>query len=291
MPLRATLLRGSSSSSFIVLVSRSTVARETGGRRLEAKPTSTQAQAPSTQIVDLRRQLDVGLRKAVLRVSRERQAHLVPAMQQDVRVVVRRLRQLPHTLHESKRIREVRKLPIARQRPFPIQPPPVQARQSAIDLHGTQQRHASRLPAPTRPLSPNTTAPLPTTSPASSPHTRSLPLESPMRMRIVSLVPHATELLFALGLGPDIVGVTHECDYPLEALARERITRDVLPSGLSAGEIDAAVRENTLQGAAIYELDRPALERLQPDLIVTQALCPVCAVSYDEVAEIAGQIS
>ena len=112
-----------------------------------------------------------------------------------------------------------------------------------------------------------------------------------MRMRIVSLVPHATELLFALGLGPDIVGVTHECDYPLEALARERITRDVLPSGLSAGEIDAAVRENTLQGAAIYELDRPALERLQPDLIVTQALCPVCAVSYDEVAEIAGQIS
>src|ERR1039458_1097713 len=66
-----------------------------------------------------------------------------------------------------------------------------------------------------------------------------------MVMRIVSLVPHATELLFALGLGPEVIAVTHECDYPLEALQRRRVTRDVLPSGLSAGEIDAAVRERT----------------------------------------------
>lgn len=106
-------------------------------------------------------------------------------------------------------------------------------------------------------------------------------------MRIVSLVPHATELLFALGLGPQVVAVTHECDHPLAALELPRVTRDVLPGGLSAGEIDAAVRERTLEGDAIYELDREALAALEPELIVTQALCPVCAVSYEEVAELA----
>jgi len=109
-------------------------------------------------------------------------------------------------------------------------------------------------------------------------------------MRIVSLVPHATELLFALGLGEQVVAVTHECDHPPEALRRRRVTRDVLPPGLSAGEIDAAVRERTLEGQAIYELDRDALAALEPELIVTQALCPVCAVSYDEVARFARQL-
>jgi len=106
-------------------------------------------------------------------------------------------------------------------------------------------------------------------------------------MRIVSLVPHATELLFALGLGPDVVAVTHECDYPPAALTIEQVTRDVLPAGLSAGQIDAAVRERTQRGEAIYELDGNALAALNPDLIVTQALCPVCAVSYTEVAKLA----
>jgi iron complex transport system substrate-binding protein len=106
-------------------------------------------------------------------------------------------------------------------------------------------------------------------------------------VRIVSLVPHATELLFALGLGAETVGVTHECDYPPAAQQLPRVTRDVLPGGLSAGEIDAAVRERTLAGEAIYELDGNKLAALEPDLIVTQALCPVCAVSYDEVAELA----
>ncbi|HEV7163704.1 MAG TPA: cobalamin-binding protein [Solirubrobacteraceae bacterium] len=109
-------------------------------------------------------------------------------------------------------------------------------------------------------------------------------------MRIVSLVPHATELLFALGAGPEVVAVTHECDYPLEALALPRVTRDVLPGGLSAADIDRAVRERTLEGQAIYELDGEALAGLEPDLIVTQALCPVCAVSYDEVAELARKL-
>ena len=108
-----------------------------------------------------------------------------------------------------------------------------------------------------------------------------------MGVRIVSLVPHATELLFALGLGPEVVAVTHECDYPPAARAVERVTRDVLPVGLGAAEIDAAVRERTLRGEAIYELDGEAVAALNPDLIVTQALCPVCAVSYTEVAELA----
>ena len=109
-------------------------------------------------------------------------------------------------------------------------------------------------------------------------------------MRIVSLVPHATELLFALGAGPHVVGVTHECDYPPAALALPRLTRDALPAGLSAGEIDAAVRERTLAGDSIYELDRDALAAIEPELIVTQALCPVCAVSYEEVRELAREL-
>lgn len=109
-------------------------------------------------------------------------------------------------------------------------------------------------------------------------------------MRIVSLVPHATELLYALGLGEQVVGVTHECDYPPAALEARRVTRDVLPAGLSAAEIDAAVREQTLEGEAIYELDHAALAALEPDLIVTQALCPVCAVSFDDVQAIAAEL-
>ncbi|MGH2833837.1 MAG: ABC transporter substrate-binding protein, partial [Solirubrobacteraceae bacterium] len=109
-------------------------------------------------------------------------------------------------------------------------------------------------------------------------------------MRVVSLVPHATELLFALGLGPELVAVTHECDYPPRALTLQRITRDVLPPDLSAAEIDAAVRERTLEGQAIYELDEQALVELEPDLIVTQSLCPVCAVSYEDVATLADRM-
>jgi iron complex transport system substrate-binding protein len=109
-------------------------------------------------------------------------------------------------------------------------------------------------------------------------------------VRIVSLVPHATELLFALGLHDDVVGVTHECDHPPAALTLEQVTRDALPPGLSAGEIDAAVRERTLAGESIYELDTDALAELEPDLIVTQALCPVCAVSYEDVAALADEL-
>jgi len=109
-------------------------------------------------------------------------------------------------------------------------------------------------------------------------------------MRIVSLVPSATEMLFALGLGPELVGVTHECDYPPEALELPRVTRNVLPDGLSSAEIDAAVKERTLAGESIYELDVEELHELEPDLIVTQALCSVCAVSVEDVRRVAETI-
>jgi iron complex transport system substrate-binding protein len=109
-------------------------------------------------------------------------------------------------------------------------------------------------------------------------------------VRIVSLVPSATELLFALGLGDEVTGVTHECDYPAAARERPQVTRDVIGPGLSAAAIDRAVRDLTEQGEAIYELDESALERMQPDLIVTQALCAVCAVSYDDVVAVAGRL-
>ena len=109
-------------------------------------------------------------------------------------------------------------------------------------------------------------------------------------MRIVSLVPSATETLFALGLGGEVVAVTHECDHPAEALDLPRVTRDVIGPGLTAGEIDRAVRELTLQGRSIYELDEKRLQELAPDLIVTQALCSVCAVSYDDVRAMADRM-
>jgi iron complex transport system substrate-binding protein len=109
-------------------------------------------------------------------------------------------------------------------------------------------------------------------------------------MRIVSLVPSATEMLFALGLGPDLIAVTHECDYPDAARELPKITRDVLEPGLTAAQIDAAVRERTLAGEPIYELDADTLRKLEPDLIVTQALCSVCAVSYDDVRAVADEI-
>jgi iron complex transport system substrate-binding protein len=109
-------------------------------------------------------------------------------------------------------------------------------------------------------------------------------------MRIVSLVPHATELLYALGLGDSIVGVTHECDFPPEVAGLAHVTHDLLPPGLGPAEIDAAVRERTEKGEAIYALDEEELAQLKPDLIVTQELCPVCAVSYDDVEKLAKKL-
>ena len=110
-------------------------------------------------------------------------------------------------------------------------------------------------------------------------------------MRIASLVPSATEALFALGLGDQVVAVTHECDYPEAVLGLPKLTSSVVEEGLEPGEIDARVREVTGRGESLYRLDTETLDALEPDLIVTQALCAVCAVSYDEVCDIAGQLA
>jgi iron complex transport system substrate-binding protein len=97
-------------------------------------------------------------------------------------------------------------------------------------------------------------------------------------------------MLFALGLGDQVVAVTHECDYPPEAAGKPHLTRSLVPAGLSAGEIDAAVRRLTGEGRHLYELDEPALTELDVDLIVTQAVCEVCAVSYDDVVAVADRL-
>ena len=109
-------------------------------------------------------------------------------------------------------------------------------------------------------------------------------------MRIASLVPSATELLFALGLGDGVVAVTHECDHPPAALGLPQVTRSVIPAGLSTAEIDRAVRERTERGEALYELDAARLATAAPDLVVTQAVCEVCAVSYDDVVAVAARL-
>lgn len=109
-------------------------------------------------------------------------------------------------------------------------------------------------------------------------------------MRIASLVPSATEMLYALGLGESVVAVTHECDYPPETGAVPRLTRSVLPSGLDAAQIDLMVKATVAEGRALYELDEERLAQLAPDLIVTQAVCAVCAVSYEDVLEVAARL-
>jgi iron complex transport system substrate-binding protein len=109
-------------------------------------------------------------------------------------------------------------------------------------------------------------------------------------MRIASLVPSATEMLFALGQGNRVVAVTHECDYPPGAEQLPHLTRSAIPAGLDAAEIDLAVRERTGQGESLYELDEHALEELNVDLIVTQAVCEVCAVSFDDVVAVAKRL-
>jgi iron complex transport system substrate-binding protein len=109
-------------------------------------------------------------------------------------------------------------------------------------------------------------------------------------VRIASLVPSATEILFELGLGEQVVAVTHECDYPAAAARLPRLTASVIEPGLEPAEVDARVRDVTGRGEALYTLDDTVLAGLDPDLIVTQALCAVCAVSYDDVRAVAARI-
>ncbi len=102
-------------------------------------------------------------------------------------------------------------------------------------------------------------------------------------MRIVSLVPNGTEILFAVGAGDLVVGVSHECDYPEEARTRPILTGSALTSGMTAAEVDAAVSAQVGSGASLYTLDEARIAELAPDVIVTQELCPVCAVSTEQV--------
>ena len=103
-------------------------------------------------------------------------------------------------------------------------------------------------------------------------------------MRIVSLVPNATEILFAIGAGDDVVGVSHECDYPPEARTRPILTGSALAPGMTPKEIDTAVSAQLASGASLYTLDEKRLAELDPDLLFTQELCPVCAVSTTQVS-------
>ena len=107
-------------------------------------------------------------------------------------------------------------------------------------------------------------------------------------MRIVSLLPSATEIVCALGLGDQLVGITHECDWPPEVIGKPVLTRSAYATGRKTSrEIHRLVRDAVHGGSSIYELDEEALADLKPDLILTQELCQVCAVSYDQVNDAA----
>ena len=106
--------------------------------------------------------------------------------------------------------------------------------------------------------------------------------------RIVSLLPAATEIAAALGLMDNVVGVSHECDFPEEAKTRPRVTRcPVHKAGLSSREVDDWVRRTLRENGTIYTIDETLLRQLRPDVILTQKLCDVCAVGYGTVARLA----
>ena len=102
-------------------------------------------------------------------------------------------------------------------------------------------------------------------------------------MRIVSLLPSTTEILFAIGAGDDVVGVTFECDFPPEARDRPIVSTSAMPEGLTPAEIDAYVVGAMARGEDLYHLDAGALAGLDADLVVTQDLCAVCAVDVSVV--------
>jgi iron complex transport system substrate-binding protein len=110
-------------------------------------------------------------------------------------------------------------------------------------------------------------------------------------MRIVSLLPSATETLFALGFDKEIVGVSHECDFPPQAKTKTCVVRSRLPKNATPAETDRLVREHVERGESIYTVDRDLLEALAPDLIITQDLCHVCAATPGELAAALAHLS
>ena len=107
-------------------------------------------------------------------------------------------------------------------------------------------------------------------------------------MRICSLLPGATEIVFSLGLGDQLVGVTHECDYPAEVKQKPVIVRSRIdPNQLTSREIDRAVGDILEGGKGLYTIDEQAFIHARPDLILTQGLCDVCALDYDDVVKAA----
>jgi iron complex transport system substrate-binding protein len=105
-------------------------------------------------------------------------------------------------------------------------------------------------------------------------------------MRIVSLLPSATEILFALGLDAEVVGVSYDCDFPSQVSQRRVVVDSRIPPGLPSLEIDRRVREYVERGESLYIVNADALKGLAPDLIVTQDLCLVCAASPDDLASV-----
>ena len=104
-------------------------------------------------------------------------------------------------------------------------------------------------------------------------------------MQICSFLPSATEILYALDLGDSIAGITFECDYPPEARQKPVVVNTVLQHGLSPEEIDRDASDSAAHGHSLYTVDVEALERIRPELIVTQDLCDVCAVSTSHLAK------
>lgn len=110
-------------------------------------------------------------------------------------------------------------------------------------------------------------------------------------MRVVSLLPAATEIVAFLGASENLVGISHECDYPDVVASRARVTRSAFPLSDDPAMIDAAVREQSHLGHALFSLDESRIRALHPDLLLTQALCDVCAVSETDVRALATRLS